>query len=117
MFNYLRCNTDTSPTRNDLILINASSPSLASKGRLRRSLSNDTFSRADGNRLFGHDSPFNSNVLASNTTLLPLELNNVAISLAASSFLRAKKPLFVRMASPISSADRASPWALTMMDC
>jgi hypothetical protein len=63
------------------------------------------------------DLPFNSKLLASRTTLLPLVDSSDAISRAASSFRSCRKPLLDRTASPINSADRASPWARTMIDC
>src|SRR5882757_3786380 len=60
--------------------------------------------------------PFNNRLCASNITLFPEAARMLAISLAASNRRSSKNPLFVRIASPINSALRASPWARTIID-
>lgn len=50
-------------------------------------------------------------------TLLPDVARRLAISRAASKRRSSKKPLFVRIDSPMSSALRASPCARTIIDC
>lgn len=63
------------------------------------------------------DSPSSKSELLSSMILLPLCDSTLAMSLAASSLRRARKPLLALTASPMSSAERASPWARTMIDC
>ena len=60
--------------------------------------------------------PFKRRDCASSMTLFPDTESKVAISRAASSLRNCKNPLLVRIASPISSALRASPCARTIMD-
>lgn len=60
--------------------------------------------------------PFNNSVAESSITRFPLCASCAAISLAASRRRNSKKPLLDRTASPMSSADRASPWARTIID-
>ena len=52
----------------------------------------------------------------SSMTLFPEAANRDAISRAASNLRKDRKPLFVRIASPINSALLASPCARTMID-
>lgn len=56
-------------------------------------------------------------VSESNMTLLPLLAITWEISRAVSILFKSKKPGLFLIASPISSALLASPWARTMMDC
>jgi hypothetical protein len=60
--------------------------------------------------------PFKRSDCASSMTLFPDAESKVAISRAASNLRNCKNPLLLRMASPISSALRASPCARTIMD-
>lgn len=61
--------------------------------------------------------PFKRRDCESNMTLFPESESKVAISRAASSLRNCRKPLLFRIASPISSALRASPCARTIIDC
>jgi hypothetical protein len=56
-------------------------------------------------------------VSESNMTLLPLLAMTWEISRAVSILFKSKKPGLFLIASPISSALLASPWARTIMDC
>ncbi len=62
------------------------------------------------------NSPFKRRDCESNMTLFPESESNVAMSRAASSLRNCRNPLLFRIASPISSALRASPCARTIMD-
>lgn len=62
------------------------------------------------------DAPLRSKLCESSMTLLPDPAKIVAISRAASRRRSSRKPLFLRSASPTSSALFASPCALTMID-
>lgn len=60
---------------------------------------------------------FKSRLCESSMIRLPEVDSVVAMSRAASRRLSSKKPLFLRTASPMSSAARASPAERTMMAC
>lgn len=63
-----------------------------------------------------HNLPLRRSPWESSITLLPDVASCAAISLAASRRRSSRKPLFLRNASPTSSAAWASPCARTMMD-
>lgn len=60
--------------------------------------------------------PFSNKPAESSITRFPPCASWFAISRAASRRRSCKKPWLDRTASPISSADRASPWARTIID-